>query len=298
MTRTPRSDIRVRSSAGLVTFFVICLGVVACGESGKYTPTSEVVERCDALGGPVTAAKLVDVFRANGVTLDVNYWGCERSDFTEVAATNAGITGLESKDEVESGEGFVLCGLTFEEHARSRVEITKFPTDTETYVSALNATCSVYPSDSTREDAQVRRVANALRAVSRAVPEVPAAEECGSKGTPLRLADVADILRDNGIALMRINQAKCENPNSGLPDATNAAPRAKEREGIVSCWVGSVPDPFDDLEVGEERDPVVTVREVRGTTTMTVLNVRCTIDPSEDQARRQVAALRAALDWL
>jgi hypothetical protein len=66
----------------------------------------------------------------------------------------------------------------------------------------------------------------------------------------------------------------------------------------VSCWVGSEPDPFDDLELGEERDPVVTVREVRGTTTMTMLNVRCTIDPSEEEAARQVAALKAAMEWL
>jgi hypothetical protein len=31
---------------------------------------------------------------------------------------------------------------------------------------------------------------------------------------------------------------------------------------------------------------------------MTVLNVRCTIDPSEKDAARQIAQLRTAMEWL
>jgi hypothetical protein len=247
----------------------------------------------------VTAAKLVEVFRANGVTLDVNLRKCELSAFVAAEATNAGPSGLDSDDEVERREGIVLCHLWFEDSSGPRVEIVKYPTDTETHLSVLHVACSVYPSDPASEERQVRRrVAAALRALSRAVPDTPVAELCGSRGAPVTVEDVASILRDSGITMMRVNQAKCESTGSDLPDATNAGPSAQEDDGIVSCWVGSQKDPYEDLEPGEERDPPITVREVGDTTTMTVLNVRCTIDPFEQDAARQLAQLREAMEWL
>jgi hypothetical protein len=130
------------------------------------------------------------------------------------------------------------------------------------------------------------------------VPDTPVAERCGSRGALVTVADVDDILRDGGITMMRVNQAMCDNPGSDLPDATNARPEAQEYEGIVSCWVGTQKDPFEDLELGEERDPAITVRKVGDMTSMTVLNVRCTIDPFETGAGRQIVQLRKAMELL
>jgi hypothetical protein len=283
--------------AGLVVLVAACLGVGGCGSNEQYSPTAEVVERCGRLGGPVTAAKLVEVFRANGITLDVNYWDCERSQFTEIGATNAGLNGLASVEEVERREGSVLCSLSFERAGSPRVEAVKFQTDTETHLGVRNVKCSVYPSDQASEATQVRRLRDALSAVRRAVPETPSARWCGSRGAPVTLDDTAEILRHNGFT-MRVNQEKCERPASNEPDATNLGPGARENEGVVSCWVGTQKDPFGDLKLGEERNPPVTVRQVSGRTTMTVLNVRCTIDPSEENAARQRGKLRSALEWL
>ncbi len=274
-----------------------CLAAAGCAANRQYVATAEVIERCDRLGGPVTAGKLVEVFRANGITLDVNYRECERSGFAEIGATNAGPTGLQSVEEVERREGFVLCRLAFVRGGSLRVEAVKFPTDTETHLSVQNVSCSVYPSDAAAEATQVRRVEDALAEVMRAVPETPVAQWCGSRGAPVTVDDTVEILRDNGFHAMRVSQEKCENPASSSPDATNLSPRAQENEGVVSCWVGTQEDPYSELELGEERNPPITVREVRGVTTMTVLNVRCTIDPSEEEAARQVANLRAALEW-
>jgi hypothetical protein len=283
---------------GRVAVAAVCLGGAACAADADFEPTAEKAARCGRLGAPVTVEKLVQVFRANGLTFDVNQWKCERSGFTEAGATNAGPTGLESDDDVGRREGFVLCRLSFEGDGGSQVELVKFPTDTETHLSVLNVGCSVYPSDAASESSQVGRVADALRALSRAVPEVPIAKRCGSQGSPVTRATAAGILRDGGITSMRVNQAKCENSASNLPDITNVSPTAKEREGIVSCWVGVQEDPFDDLKLGEERDPEITVRLVGDKTSMTVLNVRCTIDPSEKDAARQIAQLRTAMEWL
>ena len=275
----------------------VCLGVGGCGSSGRYVPTAEVRERCDRLGGPVTAGTLVEVFRANGVTLDVNYRECERSGFAEIGATNAGHTGLQSVEEVELREGSIRCHLSFIRGGSLRVEAVRFPTDTETYLSVRNVECAVYPSNAAGEATQVRRVKDALSAVMKAVPETPLARWCGSRGAPVTVDDTVEILRDNGFHAIRLNQEKCENPGSNSPDVTNLAPRAQQDEGVVSCWVGVQQDPFDEVELGEERNPTITVRRVRGLTTMTVLNVRCTIDPSEEEAASQVANLRAALEW-
>ena len=124
------------------------------------------------------------------------------------------------------------------------------------------------------------------------------AERCESRGAPVTIDDVASVLSDSGITMMRVNQAKCDDPGSDLPDATNVRPTPGSTK--ASCPAGSArqKDSFDDLELGEERNPAITVREVGGTTTMTVLNVRCTIDPLEKDAARQVAQLREAMGWL
>jgi hypothetical protein len=280
-----------------VILLAACLAAGGCGSNGRYVPSAEVRERCDRLGGPVTAAKLVEVFRANGVTLDVNYRECERSGFAEIGATNAGHTGLQSVEEVKRREGSIRCHLSFIRGGSLLVEAVKFPTDTETYLTVRNVECAVYPSDAPREATQVRRVKDALGAVMRAVPETPVARWCGSRGSPVTVDDTVEILRDNGFHAIRLDQEKCENPASNSPDATNRSPRAQESEGVVSCWVGTQEDRYAELELGEERNPAITVRKVRGLTTMTVLNVRCTIDPSEEKAASQVANLRAALEW-
>jgi hypothetical protein len=288
---------RLRRLLGGVALVVVCVSGVACADSG-YVPTAEDAERCGALGSPVTAAKLVEVFRANGVTLDVNQWKCEQSGFVDGEATNAGPKGFNSDNDVKRREGHVLCHTWFEYSRGPRVQIVKYPTDTETHFSVLNVDCAVYPSDAASERRQVRRVADALRAVLRAVPDTPEAELCGSRGAPVTVADVDDVLRHSGFAMMRVSQAKCERPASDLPDVTNLRPYAQEYDGIVSCWVGTQKDPFEDLELGEERKPTITVRSLGDTTSMTVLNVRCTIDPLEQDAPGQIARLREAMELL
>jgi hypothetical protein len=255
------------------------------------------VERCGRLGGPVTAAKLVEVFRANGIALDVDYWHCERSGFSEIGATNQGLNGISSVDEVKRREGSVLCRLSLVRGGSRRVEEVRFPTDTETHLSVRNVECSVYPSGPASEATQVRRVKDALGAVMRAVPETPVARWCGSRGAPVSVDDTVEVLRDNGFHAIRIDQEKCESPGSNAPDVTNRSPEAQETGGVVSCWLGTQKDPYADLALGEERNPPITVREGRGLTTMTVLNVRCTIEPSKQARTRQLAKLRAALEW-
>ena len=94
----------------------------------------------------MTAAKLVEVFRANGITLDVNQRKCEQSGFVDGLATNAGPMGLQSDDEVKRPRGPRALPLGFEGGRGPRVEMVKYPTDTETHFNVLNVGCSVYPS--------------------------------------------------------------------------------------------------------------------------------------------------------
>jgi hypothetical protein len=117
----------------------------------------------------VTLTKLVEVFRANGVTLDINRRRCRGIGQTNPDATNMGPSGLDPSEEVERREGSVLCYVGPRSFGRD-VEVLKYRTDTETHVRSLNLQCSVYPSDAASEAMQVARLKRAFEALVRATP--------------------------------------------------------------------------------------------------------------------------------
>jgi hypothetical protein len=198
----------------------------------------------------------------------------------------------------------VLCSVGFEDDSTGpRLEIVKYPTDTETHLRVLNVQCTIYPSDAAGERRQVSQVAAALRAVTRVVSDTPPADRCGARGTPVSTAELVETLRPTGIT-MHINQTKCRQPEADLPDATNAGPsgtlpagashfeEAQRQEGAVSCDVAAESDSTGDAAPG------VTVDERGDATSMAVLNVECTIDPTGDDSMRQIDTLRQAMELL
>jgi hypothetical protein len=138
-----------------------------CGD-GNQPLSSEALARCGSRGNPVTLAKTVEVFRANGITLYADERKCEAPDLysTNPDATNFGSSGLKRDQEIARKEGDVLCHVGTKDFGRI-VEITKYPTDEETYLDVLNVDCSVYPYNSASEAEQVGRVKRALEALVR-----------------------------------------------------------------------------------------------------------------------------------
>jgi hypothetical protein len=119
----------------------------------------------------VTLAQLVTVFRANGVTLDVDVRKCERPDSTRPDASNSGPSGLESSEEVDRREGYVLCDVGSRATTR-QIEIERQPSGEVTELRYLNVACEVYPSSAAREREQILRVAEALRALEDEPPDI------------------------------------------------------------------------------------------------------------------------------
>ncbi len=117
----------------------------------------------------MTLDRLVEVFRANGITLDIDEPKCASRDSPDPDATNGGPSGVEQHQEVEREEGSVLCRIGFDTIDRE-VEVVKYPTDEETYLDVLNVGCAVYPYDAASEAAQVDRVKEALEARVRKTP--------------------------------------------------------------------------------------------------------------------------------
>lgn len=171
-------------AVGCLAAFAVATSAAGCtdtretAEPTEATTTTSVtarslLARCGARGAPVTLAKLVSVFRANGVTLDIDRRGCERPAYDPhlPGATNAGPSGLEPLPGVYRREGHVLCDVARVPHASNReVETVKYPTDEETQVGVLNVGCSVYPSDEESEATQIALVQAALEAVERDTP--------------------------------------------------------------------------------------------------------------------------------
>ena len=154
---------------------LVPVGAVGCaGDGAEVTTTSPgpdqtLLDRCGSRGAPVTLATLIEVARANGVTLDVDRRGCERpaSDPNLPDATNAGPSGLKPAPGVFLAEGHVLCDVAVTPGAANRdVEVIKYPTDRETQVGVLNVGCAVYPSSAETEQRQVDRVRRALQALT------------------------------------------------------------------------------------------------------------------------------------
>ncbi len=151
------------------------LGLTRCLKQASVNPyqshpSANEIKRCGARGEPVTVARLVRVFHANGVTLDINEDTCGRSEAERSAAalqdaTNAGRTGLRQTDAVKNAEGHVLCRVDRTSIYGSRVSVTKYDTDVETHLGALNVRCSIYPSSDTAAATQINRVKQALQAL-------------------------------------------------------------------------------------------------------------------------------------
>jgi hypothetical protein len=143
------------------TFLTLTLVVAGCGPPDPDRPAAA---GCGAVGRPVTIATLVRIFRANGITLDVNRRRCERPDSTSPHATNAGPSGLERVEEIDRSEGSVLCHVGRTVITRT-VKVVKYRTDEETHLTVLNVQCAAYPYDAASEREQVARVESAMRAL-------------------------------------------------------------------------------------------------------------------------------------
>ena len=169
--------------AGAVTMAAVGLFVSGCaGTEPADTTIATTAEgpsrlsvaqraRCGSLGKPVSLTRLVRVFRANGITLDMDESTCrlplkKRASGLEIAATNAGPDGLSGTAAVDRREGFVLCSVTPKRFETSP-SVVKYSTDQETNARVLNITCAVYPSDTESEAAQVERLRRALAALTK-----------------------------------------------------------------------------------------------------------------------------------
>ena len=160
----------VRMSSALVAALAAVALVSGCGRGGEERLTPEARARCGARGAPATIDKIVAVFRANGITADLNERGCEDLAKGPPEVTNAGYDGLhEQSDEARAVEGDVLCGVYPRSYGRT-VEIAKYPDDWETIVGVLNVQCRLYPTEEASRQRQVRRLTNALEALVRATP--------------------------------------------------------------------------------------------------------------------------------
>ena len=132
--------------------------------------SEEALARCGSRGSPVTLQEFVDVSREHGITLDIQEETCGKAEGEQVAgfdsdATNAGPGGLDQSEERRLREGHVLCDVADESFAAT-VQVTKYATDTETYIRAANVECAIYPHSTAQEAAQVSRLKNAMEAVA------------------------------------------------------------------------------------------------------------------------------------
>jgi hypothetical protein len=153
------------------------LGLKACEEestSETRLPAAEL-KKCGSRGKPVTLARLVETFRANGLTFDIDEDTCkatprERREGARPDATNAGPSGLDSPDGVEEREGFILCDVDDSAKSGRDVRVNRYPDEYETWLDALNVHCTIYPSDVEHRDAQVEQLRKAMVALVRAAP--------------------------------------------------------------------------------------------------------------------------------
>ena len=148
------------------------LGLEQCDESedDEARPTAAELARCGARGAPVSLHELVDVFRANDISLAIQEDTCSISEQARVEgarpdATNAGPSGLSQTDDVEVKEGFILCHVE-DEILSDELAINKWDTDTETSLTVHNVRCTIYPHSASTEAAQIARVKKAMEAVA------------------------------------------------------------------------------------------------------------------------------------
>ena len=158
---------------GLIVFAAIGAAGCSDGESADVTtptgrPDQSLLQKCGSRGAPVSLRTLIEVARANGITLDVHRRGCRRpaSDPHSPDATNLGPSGVTRDPAGHLLEGAVFCDVAEVPKATNdQVEVIKYPTDQETQVGVLNVGCSVYPFNAESESRQVDRLRRALKAI-------------------------------------------------------------------------------------------------------------------------------------
>jgi hypothetical protein len=147
------------------------LGVSECMNPEPTLGLSEeALARCGSRGSPVTLQELVDVAREHGVTLDIQEETCRKAEGEKVPgfdsdATNAGRGGPDVPEERRLREGHVLCDVS-DASLAAKAQVTKYATDTETYIRAANVECAIYPHSTAQEAAQVSRLKDALEDVA------------------------------------------------------------------------------------------------------------------------------------
>ncbi len=142
------------------------------GATGVVHLTPAQRATCALRGKPITLGRMVRVFRAHGISLSIDEPNCfktekQRADAALTDASNFGPTGLIASKPIRREQGDILCRVALNASAKHRhVVVTKYPTDTETYVSVWNVDCAVYPSDQASEKRQVERVRRAMVALA------------------------------------------------------------------------------------------------------------------------------------
>lgn len=154
------------------------LGVSECMKPERTKGLSEeALARCGSRGSPVALQELVDVARGHGITLDIQEETCGKAESEKAAgfdsdATNGGPGGLDLPDERLLREGHVFCDVADESFAAT-VQVTKYASDTETYIRAANVDCSIYPHSRAQEAAQVGRLKDAMEDVAELAAKRP-----------------------------------------------------------------------------------------------------------------------------
>jgi hypothetical protein len=144
-----------------------CMSPAPDDEPADGVSTAEF-DACADRGEPVSLRDLVRAARDHGISLEIDRNTCATPEAERVAGFDSDATNAPgSADETRRArEGHVLCDVA--DSGRGALEVTKYPTDSETYVDALNLHCSIYPSDAASEREQVQRVVRTMRALERA----------------------------------------------------------------------------------------------------------------------------------
>jgi hypothetical protein len=104
------------------------LGLTECGKPAPEKGLSSAeLSRCGSRGAPVTVQKLVEVFRANGISLEIEEETCGKPEGKQVAGFDSDAT---NSDDRELEEGYILCDVEDAGFAEG-VAVTKYDTDTE-----------------------------------------------------------------------------------------------------------------------------------------------------------------------
>ncbi len=157
----------------LVSAVALMVTATACGRGGSSSQpvrlTPAQLTQCARRGKPLTLARLVRVFRANGISLTITESTCfasekERRAGALVDATNGGPAGVDISTSVMREQGHVLCRVFLNAAATNRVYVSKYSTDVETHVETLNVDCVVYPFEAS-EKRQVMRLRRATVAL-------------------------------------------------------------------------------------------------------------------------------------